>query len=306
MKNDLLVVYNTFGLHDNSAHYIKCIQSILDSKTSYDYKIAWSSCFNSEKVRKRLMEVFKDKISLYSFIDKKLTVNITFNKTVRESVKQFGNFKYYLYLDSGVDFCGNETAINEGLDALHKNNYGMLSYQLNNDAPIKDAKATEFPIKGNDHIIPVGGGYNAHADIYSDELFTAFNMKLMPDVFVAFCTESVYSFLVAAIGKKWAIKSDIMLNHAKSVDGPSSMFPHISPKTNTPWNNLLCGRDALTFINDKEAIEAGLGYEECNTIMMHKQDAYTPDGMPLNKEALKKAILKYFFLTNEELDYDKI
>jgi hypothetical protein len=112
--------------------------------------------------------------------------------------------------------------------------------------------------------------------------------------------------LAASIGKKWAILRDVILNHNKSVDGASISVPHVSPTTGNAWNNLLCGRNALEFIHDPEAIFAGLGYEECNGIMMHRKEAYDQNENSLNITLLQNAIRKYFYLTEDELNYSSI
>ena len=129
--------------------------------------------------------------------------------------------------------------------------------------------------------------------------------KLWPDVFSAFCTESTFTFLAASIGKRQAVLKDVALNHAKSIDGASCSKHHISPIHGNPWNNLLANRDALDFINDVEAINAGLGYEECNNIMMHKPEAYK-DHLPKDAHSLINVIRKYLFLSEEELNYDSL
>ena len=63
---------------------------------------------------------------------------------------------------------------------------------------------------------------------------------------------------------------------------------------------------ARDFINDPEAIEAGLGYEECNEIMIHDSTKYDENDNPKEPDSLIRMINKYFFLSKEELDYDKM
>ena len=298
----VLIVYNTCGIREsNYSHYITCIESLLQNKFDSGVEIVISSCLNTEESRKKLEEHFGDKIH-YSYIDAPLTVNITFNKTIIESVSKLGEFEYYMYVDSGVIFSGGLDSIKKGYDAAKDNNYSMVIYQVDTDHCVHDAGLFEFPLKGRNHIIPVGGACNGHVTLFSNEIRGLFLGKLMPDVFVAYCTESTYSFLVAATGKKSIILGDVLLTHIRSVDGPSLCVPHHSPVYHNGWNNLLFGRNAHQFINDKEAIDAGLGYEECEKIMMHKKEAYV-DGIPLNKDLLKEVINKYFYLNDLELQY---
>ena len=118
------------------------------------------------------------------------------------------------------------------------------------------------------------------------------------------------SFFASAIKKKWVILKDQIVHHAGTVEDPrgsnSADFPKKSAVHNNPWNNLLFERNALDFINDPEAIEAGLGYEECNSIMIHKDDAYDENGYAKHPEKLRQILLKYFLLNKDEFDYDKI
>jgi len=107
--------------------------------------------------------------------------------------------------------------------------------------------------------------------------------------------------------------ADRQITHLKAIDGPVASQPHrVTAQdkdgrvvNNNSWNNLLFGRNALDFINDKEAIEVGLGYEEVQNIMIHRSDAYD-NGKSLYPSRLSEAVKKYFFLTNEELDYQNI
>jgi len=195
---------------------------------------------------------------------------------------------------------------------MKENDYGMLSLQVDTDEALQAIDSSlvyeskEIQIRDNDLVIPLGKACNGHVIFHSNELLKNYNNKLWPDVFAAYCTESTFTFLCSAIFKKWAILKDIKIHHLKAVDGPSSSVPHISLKYDNPWNNLLCGRNATEFINDQSAIACGLGYEECNEIMIHKEDAYDAGGYPKKPEELRKNINKYFFLNDEELNYSNI
>lgn len=304
MTYDFLIVYNTCGIRsDNTDHYIKCIQSIINSKTNYKVKIAMSSCLNSKFCRDSVRSKFGDDVEIIE-VDKPYTVNITFNNCCKKMIQKYGSFKGYLYLDSGVDFIGNEDALQKGFDSFLSNQYGILSFQVSNDHGLFNAKA-DFPVKDRNHLVPLGGSVNGHADIFSHSIYEKFN-NLWPDVFAAYCTESTFSFLCAANFKRWAVLCDVILNHNKSVDGASISVPHISIKNNTPWNNLLFDRDAMEFINDPECIKCGLGYEECNKIMLHNPNAYDDSSMPLDSKTLSECIQKYFYLSKQELNYNNL
>jgi len=311
MNNKLLVVYNTCGINgDNTDWYIECIESFLNQDND-GFHVVLSSCLNSKQCIQRLAAHFKNRIS-YCYHQQPHTVNITFNKTVQETIKKFGRFEYYVYVDSGCTFGDNKEVLTKAYESAKENDYGMLSLQVDTDEalqaidPSLKYESQEIQIKDNDLIVPLGKACNGHVIFHSDEFLDHYDNKLWPDVFAAYCTESTFTFLCSSINKKWAILKDLKIHHLKAVDGPSSSVEHISMKYDNPWNNLLYNRNALDFINDKEAIDVGMGYEECNNIMMHNKNAYNPAGNPLNPEKLREKISQYFFLNNEELNYQQI
>ena len=159
---------------------------------------------------------------------------------------------------------------------------------------------------GEHLIVPIGKACNAHLELFSNKLYQTYKNKILPDVFAAYCSESVLTFLTAGVEEFWIIMKDRQVRHLKGVDGASLCASHTSNVHKNPWNNLLYGRDALLFINDKDAIGAGLGYEECNNIMMHDASKYNEDGTCKNPAKLVEQINKHFFLTEEELNYKKM
>jgi hypothetical protein len=310
MKNKMLVVYNTCGIKKNNTEwYIECIKSILNQKFD-GFRVVLSSCMNSKQCIVDLKKQFGNLIS-YSIHAELQTVNITFNKAVKDSIKKFGEFETYLYVDSGCSFQNQDFFLEKIYETYRSNDYGMVTTQSDTDEALQtlDEKFTyqtsEIQIKDSDYLIPVGKAINVHTHLYSNKIFKKYG-ALCPDVFAAYCTESVFSFVCASVKTRWAIMKDYQVHHKPSIDGASAGFSHVSREHTNTWNNLLCGRNALDFINDPEAIGAGLGYEECNEIMMHDPTKYDENGNSKDPENLIKMINKYFFLSKEEIDYDKM
>lgn len=305
----LLVVYNTCGIQrDNTDWYIECINSLLEQDFD-DYRVVLSSCLNSPECFKKVYDTFGNKIS-YCYHAEPHTVNITFNKTVQECVSHFGEFEGYLYVDSGVIF-SRKDVLQKAYDLYMSGPYAFTSVQVDTDTGFDQIGFENDPsdaiqVKEEDFIVPVGAACNLHSQIFSNQAYKAFDNRLMPDVFKAYCTESTFSFLCAALQKKWVILKDIVVRHEKGVDGASVSVPHWSPVHKNPWNNLFADRNALDFIKDPEAIAAGLGYEECNRIMIHDPSKYDKNGYSNQPDKLIKMINKYFFLTKEELNYENI
>jgi hypothetical protein len=319
MKNrKLLAVYNTCGIGgDNTEWYIRSIKSLLNQDLD-GVRVVLSSCRNSIECIKELHKTFGNDIS-YSITPETHTVNITFNKTVQEAVKEFGEFDGYMYIDSGCTMEQQTDILRLAHQTLVENDYGIVVVQTDTDECLENLgypylyESKDIQVTGRHLVVPIGVSVNQHTAVFSNEIFRKYK-KLYSDVFAAFCSESVLNYIAASVGKKWAIMADHQVRHAKAVDGPASGFTHRVEsrnksgklEKNNPWNNLLYGRDALHFITDPEALEAGLGYEECNQIMMHNPNAYDPEGFCKDPERLSKVVKKYLFLSNKELNYDII
>ena len=304
----ILTIYNTCGINANRTDwYTKCLQSVIDQDYP-DNKIVMSSCLNSEGCITAIKDKFQDLVDIVLFSDPYI-VNTTCNRSIQLMVEKYGEFDAYLFLDSGVCFTDPQS-ISKAVESIKQNDYSMLTIQTDTDTGFmpfgfsQDSPTAQ--ITGEDFIIPLGHACNLHCQFFTNDIFKAFGNKIIPDVFAAYCTESTFPFLNASVGKKWGILKDVMAPHNKAVDGPSSSQPHISQSHGNPWNNLLYGRDAREFIDDPEAIQCGLGYEECGNVMNHNPEAYDKNDNALFPEELKSAILKYFFTNESDLDYNNI
>jgi hypothetical protein len=324
-NNKLLVVYNTCGVLGDSHKprvtdygltagvvtdwYLDAISSLLNQSLD-GCKVVWSSCLNSDECIERLRDKFKSKIE-YCIHTQRYTVNVTFNKTVQECVKKFGEFEGYLYIDSGCLLGDDPNTLYKIYNSFVRNSYGILSIQTNTDTGFQGLESrfvnnSEDPqVRDEDYIIPIGKAINLHVSVFSNDLYKKYN-TIIPDVFTAYSTESTFGFLCSSVQKRWAIMKDLQIRHLKSLDGATSCHPHFSAVHGNHWNNLVCNRNALDFINDPEAIKAGLGYEECNNIMNHDPNAYDKEGNALYVDDLSNIIKKYLFLTEEELNYNNI
>ena len=316
----VLVVYNTCGINgDNTDWYIESLKSLLNQDFK-GYKIVLSSCLNSKQCLQKIRDTFGPEI-WYCIHTEPHTVNITFNKTVQECVKQFGEFEGYMYIDSGCSFENQTDMLSKIYQSFKQNDgieNGIVYAQVDTDCGLQvlgnalQYQSSNIQIQGSDRLVPVGKGINLHVSLFDNKIYKEYG-KIIPDVFAAFCTESTFSFVTASVGLQWIIMADRLVRHLHSMDGAVASNAHYinAPDKNgqiipnNSWNNLLYNRSALEFIHDPEAIECGLGYEECQNIMIHNSDAYI-DGLPLYPEQLKNCIRKYFFLTEKELDYNNI
>jgi len=302
-----LVVYNTCGLggNENVRWYIDCLKSILNQRGNFDTVV--SSCCNSTDVRSLIKRTFGDKVSI-NCIDGKVPVNITFNSTAQTFTKLNGPYDWYLYVDSGINFATNSEIVNEIERRFETGNYSMVTIQASNDNGFLPWLGIPGFVTGNDVEIPPGKACNAHVFAYTREFYENFNGKLWPDIFAAYCTESVFSFMNAALGKKWVIVKDHIVYHAKGAigaDGASAGFDHVGPKGH-PWNNLLGGLDMNVILSNPEAWNSGFGYEEVNQVFLHNSSAYNEDGTLKDKGRLLKFLNENIFLPEAALKYEDI
>ena len=305
MKNKMLVVYNTCGFSGRESvdWYIKCIDSILEQDFE-DFRVVVSSVGNSVPVIKKLVSTFGKKIS-YNLTNERITVNQSFNHTVMKAVEEYGEFDSYLYVDSGIDFGNNKNVLTESYDLLRSGPNGMITIQASNDTGFKEWFGIQGTIKDENFEIPVGRACNLHTQLFSNEIFKAYDNKIIPDIFIAYCTESVFSFVSAGVSQKWIILKDTVLEHLKSVDGATSGFHHIGPRGDST-NNLFGGLDIRQIVKDPEAWASGFGYEEMQGVFPHDPDQYDSDGFAKQPERLKEFIRKNMFLSKELFDYDKL
>jgi len=293
----LLVVYNICGIsRTNLLWWIRCLENIL-KQIHGNFTVAVSGCMVPGQIKQDLVNHFGNKI-LYNFIDTVFTVNITFNKTVKKVIETYGVFDGYIYVDSGVDFQDKINCLME-IDKRISDKIGMMDFLCTND----NGPFVRQHVVGVDWVLPVGVGINAHVHYYDHSLYEFYD-NLMPDIFLAFCTESVFTFLCAALKKHAIVIKDTVLYHEQSVDGPSSGFAHFG-KYGESWNNLYGDLNILDIINDPRAKQLGLGYEECKSIMMHDPSAYDENGFAIHEE-LKYYIKDKLFIPKHILNYDNI
>ena len=122
---------------------------------------------------------------------------------------------------------------------------------------------------------------------------------------MAYCTESVFSFLCAAVGQKWVVLKDIILHHFKSVDGATCGFDHTGPRGDNK-NNLFSDLDIYEICSSPEALASGFGYEEMQGILLHDPSKYNKDGSCRDPRRLKKFIKNNMYLDEKQFSYSNI
>jgi hypothetical protein len=267
--NKLLIVFNTCGINRESPFaYANHIRTIL-AQNFDDFHLAISSCMNSEYCFNFLKSQFGNNLS-YNKISDKLPISVTFNDTIEQCNNKFGEFENYMYIDSGIDFSSSKNVIKDLLDLHLSGPYAMTSARTDDDMGLNDWFGTDMrgdSIFNDGHlIIPVGKAVNLHVQIFSKEIIQFYN-RILPDIFAGQCMESVFSFMCAALNKKWIVHKNIVLNHKTGMDGPSSGF--------SPSNWIMSGKqrwDHLFSTNEPilEIIKKGFKYVQSLKITSKK------------------------------------
>jgi len=300
-----LIVYNICEIRArNCDWYIKCIDNLLKLNHK-GYHIAISGCKVSPETKAELVKRYSRVVTL-CFTEQFLSVNVTFNLTVAKCVSRYGEFTGYIYLDSGVNIDNNTDLLTLVDERVATNKYSMITFQTDTDHGhhwFKADHVTNPYIRGEDFIMPIGRCCNLHVQYFSNELLQQFG-RLIPDIFLAYCTESTLSFLNASIKKQWVIIKDVILRHVKEQDGATLSYDHVGPRR-VPWNNLYGCANMEDIIADPLAREVGLGYEEIGNILMHDPAKYDSNGHAKDSR-LKDYIKAKLFLSPEQLNYNHI
>lgn len=290
---DLFVVFNTCGIsgRDNTGYYVQAIQTLLNQNFD-SFRVIVSSCCNHPMQIQRLKESFGNKIDI-SIINEVRTVNTTFNKTVQEAVKVYGEAKGYLYADSGCAAVDRDTLSHM---FQHVKDYGMVTCATDTDTGFNEwlgSTPTE------NFIMPIGRTCNLHFQIFNNKIFQRYG-RIIPDIFASYCTESVFSFLNASVDMEWIVLMDKIVRHAHGIDLGSSGF-----REGLNWRHMLYGYNIETVINDPEAVECGFGYEEIQHIKDHNPHVYVGNKCK-DPERLAKFMERSVFLPKSLMNYDDI
>jgi|1_EtaG_2_1085319.scaffolds.fasta_scaffold00653_5 hypothetical protein len=296
----LLVVYNTCGLSgkEDLLFYEKAINNILKQDLD-NVTLAISSCMNSLECRKYLIDKFKDRV-IFNFIQEKKAVNVTFNHTVKKCVSKYGEYDGYMYVASDVDVGENSTLLKRLCESFELNKYGMLSARVDKDHGYECWFGTSKLPTDEDFIVPLGKTCNLHAQIFSNDIYKNFDEKILPDIFTSFCTESVFSFVCAAIKKKFAISKDVTFSHQYEMDGSCMSYGRGHDMV-YPGNP----KTIKEICADPVGIAAGFGYEEWRSALIHDSSQFDENGFSIDNR-LKTFIKENLYLKKEILNYDNL
>lgn len=307
----LLTIYNICGISkkENTNFYIESLQSIVDQK-NINQDIVISSCLSSYSTISKLKNIFPQiKIN---YIKDIVPVNVSFNHTASVFDNSYDGF---LYLDSGISFNQNDF-IEKMAEKTNIGPYAMVSCMAEDDngpmidhiIPIGYTRGNGFVLDENNEIcISIGSALNTHCQIFTREIKDYYG-NIIPDIFAGFCTESVYTFICAAIKKRWVLCKDIIANHRISMDGASSGFDPgqwIYSTGRDSYDHPFAIDTYMDRILNPLAQKYGLGFEECRKILIHDPNQYD-ENMFCKNDYLKEYIKNNLYLKSKEFNYKNI
>jgi hypothetical protein len=301
VKPDTLIVYNLCGLRkDNTKTWLHNIEGFLNDKDSFDFCI--SACNLKQSTKESFKKYFENKKVKLHFVDDVLPVNITFNFACKINP----GYKYYLYCASDVNILSSTKVVTKLKNFHVKNNNAITGgYVLGDTFAPNYNSYKEILKKGENVTFKMGESFNAHFILYDAVLLKHFN-ALMPDIFRSWCTESVFSFVCASLGKNLGMLNavDVTLFHPESsndLDGSSAGFQ----SHQGPYDLFNSKQGAKERLMSKEAYDVGFGYEECKNLFRHNPEMYK-NNKHINPTKLLNFVKKAVYLTKEEFDYTKI
>ena len=304
----ILAVYNTCGISgkDNTDFYLQALDAIFQ-QDFIDFDVVMSSCLNTESTINRIREGFGSKINI-NWTKDILPVNVTFNHSIVEQVKRFGEYDSYLFIDSDVIFQRTDDFL-KLFNILKSGPHGVVSARTNTDMGLEwwfNTNTDKKLLEEGDFVLPLGKAINSHCQIYSNEIFNTYG-RILSDIFAAYCSESVMPFICAAIKKNWVLAKDVLVFHKHYMDESSSGFDPEGWRGsgNKHYDHPFKINSIMERVGSQTARRLGLGYEECDKIVMHDESQYDGNGFCINEE-LKNYIKENLYLKKDELDYDKI
>jgi len=311
----ILVVYNICGIKFNNLEmWSNHLQDILNQEYS-NFTVAVSGCIVSDESKVEL-EKLKEKHNniVFNWIEDKVPVNVTFNHTAQVCTEQLGEFDGYLYVASDVKF-GSDTKVIEKLAYLHQNSNSAMTYALvDNDHGLDgwyaDVWSDLDKMLETDHFcINIGRTANMHVILFDKIIYNTFNNKIVPDIFATHCTETTYSYITAALSKKYVVHNKtVMLGHIGFADGHSVGFiDEIRYNDSIAWKHLFKSKTPAEerLLND-EAKASGFGYEAHRGLLAHDESMYDENENHVEPEKLLGFLKKAIYLSDDEFDYKTI
>jgi hypothetical protein len=317
----LLVIYNACGLSgkENSSSYIQHIETIL-AQDLEDKKIVFSGCYISPETFHNVSDWFRDRIS-YCLTNEELAVNQSFNLAVQKSVEEFGEFDGYVYVASDVKFTDDVRSLSRLHDRILNSKNGIVYPEIDQDNGYfwwfnfeQSKNIWDVFGREKDFTVPVGLTANLHCAVFSNKIYKEYG-RVLPDIFVSYCSESTFSFLAAATQQKFIIANDVICHHGVQ-KGPHHQLDGQTQVYGAGWDLVFPGSKSVKeIVESHEARESGFGHEEWvpnqknvpndKVYLIHDKKQFDENGFSIDGR-LKEFIKNNLFLPKSVLDYDSL
>ena len=315
-----MVVYNTCGISgkENSSTYIEHLKTILNQNLT-DKTIIFSGCKIKKETFKKVYKEFGSTISYY-LTNERLAVNQSFNDAVLKGIENFGEHDGYVYVASDVKFTDDLDSLSKINERIKDKTNGIVYPEIDLDNGYYwwfdfDEGLSLWDVfgKDKDFVVPLGSTANLHCAAFSNKLYKEYG-RILPDVFVSYCSESSFSFLTAAVKQKFIIANDVVCNHGinktsnHQLDGQTLAY-------GAAWDLVYPGCKSIKEIVESiESIESGFGHEEWairhkvpkdKVFLIHDKKQYDENSFSIDNR-LRNFIKNNLFIPKNILDYDKI
>ena len=244
------------------------------------------------------------------------TVHITFNLAI-QYFKAMNNFTYFI-------FCSDDCMMinNKDLSTLlsvfqHSTDIGQVTALVNRDNAAKwYPKYSGFEKDSLPVYVSLGEAVNIHLSIYSKFFMEKYDYKYI-DVLTAWATESVGTFLHAAIGTRWAHCKSVQLKHPKNVKPIQKGYSGYNTYKNFRSIESIfeggvqlglgfeCWMNLPELHSTKENRKKMLKWDKYKFCHMFNKKVYSKTGECKNKEKLYNYIKENLFLPKNIFDYDE-
>ena len=312
----VLVIYNISGHRSHPASqpaqesaegYYKGANNSVLSQDFDEFHVDVSSHMSTPGVRGDLSTTYKDRVS-FNWVNCIVPLGVTFNHSVALATKSFGMPDCVLYLDSGVqlrldnnDRFKNNEILRALYDIYKSGLYAMVAGNSSDNGYTHWELYKHTRTEKEIFVLPIGKAVNMHIQLFSSELIKAYG-RILPDIFAADASESVFNYLCAAIKRKFAVAPHLKVAH-NPLDGASSGFGR--------GNHLFRSKLTIDEIY-KLGKQYGFGFNECynnnrNPLQWpHDDSLYDADGFPIHAEELRDFLKNHLFLKDDVFEYNKM
>lgn len=310
MKKELLIVYNMFGYQPERQKYYNEIDKILwhikQNNLENDVRFVISAVLKDDITINELKEKYPDiKIFRYEY---RWTLQVSFNKTVNSAITEFNeDYNGYFYISAGLMLGNQEDLIPRLIEINNTGKYGIMHLHCEGDA--------------NGYCQPRENIRDLQLGEWCDFIVAVINKDMrdfyglaVSDIHGVCCMEATLSYSCAALRKKYVLVPNSTCLHVAGSDSERPKFDRYGNIPETVWVKcgLMWDREFKSFLEDEEAVDAGLGYYPNNNNGLfpnfwfkHKEDKYDEEGLAID-ERLKYGVKRNFFTNKSEVDYDKI